>query len=181
MFEPLPRLLLGLLTGFLFGFLLQKGRVSKAAVIRRQFTFQDFTMMRVMLTAVLVGGAGVYALRALGLATLHPKPAQLAAVPLGGLILGVGLVVLGYCPGTCLAAAGEGKRNAWFGVLGMMLGVVVFAAVFPALKAGLLSWRNLGPVTLPELTGIPAAAWFALLAAGCLFLFRWLDRRPASS
>ena len=56
MFETLPRILLGLLTGFLFGFLLQKSRVSDRRVIVGQFLLRDFTVMKVMLTAIIVGG-----------------------------------------------------------------------------------------------------------------------------
>jgi hypothetical protein len=78
MFDSPERLALGLLTGFVFGFVLQKGQVTKYAVIVKQFLFQDFTMLKVMLTAVVVGGLGVYALVAAGQATLHIKPLLLA-------------------------------------------------------------------------------------------------------
>jgi len=115
MFDTLPRILLGLGRGVIFGFLLQKGRVSARRVIVGQFLLRDFTVMKVMLTAIVVGGLGVYAMNAAGLTKLFVKPAQLAAIPVGGLIFGVGMVVLGYCPGTAIAAAGEGKGDEWFG------------------------------------------------------------------
>ena len=177
MFETLPRILLGLLTGFLFGFLLQKGRVSDRRVIVGQFLLRDFTVMKVMLTAIIVGGIGVYAMNAAGLTKLFVKPAQLVAIPIGGLIFGVGMVLLGYCPGTAVAAAGEGKRDAWFGLAGMIAAAAVFAEFSGFFAATIQKWSNLGPVTLPQLTGIPAWAWFAALALGAASLFRWLDRR----
>ena len=71
MADSIGKLLLGLMTGFVFGFLLQKGHVTKYKVIVGQFLLRDFTVLKTMLTAVVVGGAGVYGLRALGLATLH--------------------------------------------------------------------------------------------------------------
>jgi uncharacterized protein len=179
MTEALPRLLLGLLTGFFFGFLLQKGRVSDRRVIVGQFLLRDFTVMKVMLTAIVVGGAGIYAMKAAGLTKLFVKPALMAAVPVGGLIFGVGMVVLGYCPGTAVAAAGEGKRDAWWGLLGALAGAAAFAALFPALSANILTWANWGPVTLPDLTGIPAWGWLCAIAAAAALLFRWLERKHA--
>jgi uncharacterized membrane protein YedE/YeeE len=174
--DSLGKLLLGLATGFAFGFLLQKGRVTRYTVIVGQFLLRDFTMLKTMLTAVLVGGVGVYALRAMGAATLHVKPAQLAAVSLGGLIFGVGMVVLGYCPGTGVAAAAEGKRDALAGVGGMLVGALLFAELYGWLSRTVLAWANLGPVTLPEMTGLPVWAIFAAIAALAFALFAGLRR-----
>jgi uncharacterized protein len=173
--DSLGKLLLGLMTGFAFGFLLQKGRVTKYRVIVGQFLLRDFTVLKTMLTAVVVGGIGVYALTALGAANLHIKPAQLAAVSIGGLIFGVGMVLLGYCPGTGVAAAAEGKRDAWFGVAGMLLGALLFAEQYASLSNTVLTWLNLGPVTLPQLTHLPAAVLLGLLAAGAFILFRRIE------
>jgi uncharacterized protein len=106
------KLLLSLLTGFVFGLLLHKSHVTRYTVIVRQFLLRDFTVLRTMLTAIVVGGAGVYTLRALGLASLHVRPAQLVAVAGGGLVFAVDTTVLGYCPGTGVAAAAEGNRDA---------------------------------------------------------------------
>lgn len=181
MAEPLSKLLLGLLTGFLFGFFLQKGSVTKREVIVGQFRLRDFTVMKTMLTAIIVGGAGVYVLRAMGFAQLHPKPAQLGAVIAGGLIFGAGMVILGYCPGTGVAAAAEGKKDALFGVLGMMAGALIFAEIYAPLQTSLMKVWDLGTVTLPEMTGAPAWVFFAVLAAVAVLLFprltTWEQRR----
>ncbi|MEO8594299.1 MAG: YeeE/YedE thiosulfate transporter family protein [Candidatus Solibacter sp.] len=175
MTDPVGKLTLGLITGFLFGFFLQKGAVTKYPVIVGQFLLRDFTVLKTMLTAVVVGGIGVYTLRAFGLASLHVKPAQLVAVSLGGLVFGVGMVLLGYCPGTGVAAAAEGKTDALFGVVGMMLGALLFAEQFSFFGKNVLAWIDLGPVTLPELTRIPAWAIFVGLTAGAVMLFRQIE------
>lgn len=176
MADPLSKLLLGLLTGLVFGFLLQKGQVTKYPVIVGQFLLRDFTVLKTMLTAVAVGGIGVYVLKALGLATLHVKPAQLAAVSVGGLIFGAGMVVLGYCPGTGVGAAAEGRIDAIAGVVGMVFGALLFAGQFSFFSKNILTWFDLGPVTLPQLTGVPAWAIFIVLTLGALLLFRQLER-----
>lgn len=180
MFEPMPRLLLGLLTGFLFGFFLQKGRVSDRRVIVGQFLLRDFTVMKVMMTAILVGGIGVYAMLAAGWVQLSVKPAHLLSIVAGALIFGPAMVFLGYCPGTAVAAAGEGKRDAWWGVLGMTVGAAVYAEFDVACTRTLRAPVDLGNVTLPQVTGVPAAAWFALLAVFAVVFFRWLERRAES-
>lgn len=165
----MTKLLIGLLIGFAFGFLLQKGQVAKRRVIVGQFLLRDFTVMKTMLTAIAVGGIGVYLMKAAGFATLHVKPLQVGAVIVGGLIFGVGMVVLGYCPGTAIAAAGEGSRDALWGLLGMALGAVLFAELFGALQ-GLIKWNDLGPVTLPDMTGVPWWLWLAAVAAAVFAL-----------
>ncbi|QOY90763.1 YeeE/YedE thiosulfate transporter family protein [Paludibaculum fermentans] len=176
MTESAPRLLLGLFTGFLFGFFLQKGHVAKFRVIAGQFLLRDFTVLKTMLTAIVVGGIGVYALKAMGLATLHVKPAQLVAVTIGGLVFGVGMVLLGYCPGTGVAAAAEGQRDALFGILGMILGSAVFAEFYGIISTSIMKWYDLGPVTIPDLLGVPTWTVLAALTVAALALFHQLDR-----
>ncbi len=176
MAEPTSTLLLGLMTGFLFGFLLQKGQVTKFSVIVGQFLLRDFTVIKTMLTAIVVGGIGIYALKSAGLATLHVKPAQMAAVIIGGAMFGVGMVLLGYCPGTGLAAAAEGHRDAAFGVLGMLLGAAIFAEIHATVSKTVLTWFNLGPVTIPEVLSIPVWVVLSVLVVCALALFAAIER-----
>jgi len=90
------RLALGLLTGILFGFLLQKAQVTKYDKIVAFFRLTDLTVLKVMMGGILAGMVGVYALHDLGLVTLHVKPTILSANILGGLIFGVGMLLLGF-------------------------------------------------------------------------------------
>lgn len=154
MFESWDRLLLGLVIGVIFGFLLQKGRVAKFRVIVGQFLLKDWTMVKVMLSAVAVGAIGVWALVAMGKAELHIKPTAFGGVVAGGLLFGVGMALFGYCPGTGVAACGEGRRDAMIGVLGMVAGAFAYVLSFPALQGLIKGFGDWGKVTLPQLTGL---------------------------
>jgi hypothetical protein len=181
--ESAPMLLGGLAAGVAFGVLLQKGQVTKYRVIVGQLLLTDHTMARVMGAAVVVGAIGVYSLLGLGwIDALMVKPAPLAAVALGGGIFGVGMAVLGYCPGTAVGAMAEGSRHAVFGVIGGIIGAAAYAEAWPALH-GLLALANLGRVTLPDVTGVPAAVWITVLMlaafGGFVSLDRWERRRSA--
>lgn len=170
--EAAPMLAGGLAVGLAFGWLLQKGGVSRYPVIVGQFLFTDFTVLKVMFTAIVVGAIGVAGLLELGvLSHLIVKPATLVANALGGLIFGVGMVGVGYCPGTCVAAAGEGSRHAWYGILGMLAGAALFAGLYPALEASLIAPVDWGKVTLPELIGV--SRWWVVAGlvavAGAVF------------
>ena len=179
MFDAPWKLALGLLTGVLFGFLLQKGRVAKFHVILGQLLLKDWTVVKIMLTAVIVGSIGVYALADLGLARLHVKPALLGGVLLGAALFGVGMAVFGYCPGTGVAACGEGRRDAVAGVLGMLAGAAAFVALYPALKPAIEGLGDLGELTLSEAAGVSHWVVIAALAAGGSAVL-WLLGRPAA-
>jgi len=161
MFDTPERLLLGLVTGVLFGVLLQKGRVAKFPVIVGQFVLKDWTVVKIMGTAVLVGSVGVHALVASGQAHLQVKPFLLGGVLLGGVCFGVGMAVFGYCPGTGVAACGEGKPDAIVGVLGMLAGALAFVAAFPALQPVIKGLGDMGKLTVPDATGTSPWLWVA--------------------
>src|SRR5512139_1520705 len=96
------QLIIGLVVGVLFGFLLQKGGVTKYDVIIGQLLLTDFTVVKVILSAMVTGMIGVHLLRSRGLAQLHPKPGSFGSIVIGALIFGVGFGILGYCPGTLI-------------------------------------------------------------------------------
>jgi uncharacterized membrane protein YedE/YeeE len=173
-------LLLGLTTGFLFGFLMQKGRVAKFEVIVGQFLLRDWTVLKVMLTAVVVGSVGVYAMAEAGVVLLHVKPALLGGVLLGGVLFGVGMALLGYCPGTSVAACGEGRRDAMVGVLGMLLGAGVYVAAYPALQPIIRALGDWGKVTLPEVTGTSPWFWIVAMTIAAVVAFVLIESRSGS-
>jgi hypothetical protein len=176
MFDTPDKLALGLITGVAFGFLLHKGGVTKFRTIVGQFLLKDFTVLKVMLTAVVVGGIGIYGLLGVDLASLHVKTMVLGGVVLGGLIFGVGMTLLGYCPGTGVAAMAEGSRHAIVGVLGMLVGAAIYAEVAPLMKATVLQIGNFGKITLADVTGLSPWVFLAALTVGATLLFAALER-----
>jgi len=145
---------LGLLFGVVFGFLLQKGGVTLYDVILGQLLLVDFTVVKVMLSAILVGMIGVHAMRAAGLVRLHVRAGSFGSTVVGGLIFGAGFAVLGYCPGTAAGAAGSGALDAAVGMAGIVIGAGIFARLYPALGKPLLDRGKFPAATLPELFGV---------------------------
>lgn len=159
MFDSPAKLALGLLTGIVFGFLLQKGHVAKHTLIVRQLLLRDWTMAKIMGVAIAVGGVGVYALVALGFAELSVKPMQVGGVLFGALCFGVGLAVLGYCPGTTVAAAGEGRKDALSGIAGMVVGAAAYVAAFSLVEALRGAFADYGKLTWAGLTRTAPWPW----------------------
>lgn len=152
--QPGPRLMMGLLLGFCFGFLLQKGQVCDYDVILGQLLLQDFTVLKIIFTAIAVGMVGVYAMRAAGWVSLHKKPGSLGASVPGPLIFGVGFGLLGYCPGTAIGAVGHGALDALVGgVVGITLGAGLYAAAYPWLERHVLNVGDFGDRTLIDVVG----------------------------
>jgi hypothetical protein len=171
------RLVLGLVTGIAFGFILQKGQALKFHKIIDALRLRDFTIWKLMFTAIAVGMVGIYALNALGLAKLHIKPTILSANILGGLIFGGGFALLGFCPGTCVGAVGEGRLDGLYsGVAGLLIGAGLYSEVYPYLLPGFLKVGALGKVTLPQLFGLGVWPTVALAAAVLVAAIWFLDR-----
>jgi uncharacterized membrane protein YedE/YeeE len=166
----------GLATGILFGFFLQKGRVLRYDKQIGALRFQDFTIIKFMLSHIAVAMVGVYLLYDMGLVKLSLKPTILGGVIVGGLLFGLGWGLLGYCPGTSLGALGEGRWDAVWGILGMLVGAGLYAEAFPFMKATLLTWGNYGKITIPQILGVNhwvVIGGFLLLT---LALFYWLEK-----
>jgi hypothetical protein len=148
-------LILGLITGIFFGFFLQKGQALRYDRQLGMLRLQDFTILKLMVTAILVGMVGIYFFVDMGWGKLSLKPTVLGANIIGGLIFGLGWGMLGYCPGTAVGATGEGRWDAfWGGVLGMLVGAGIFAEVYPFLKDSFLKWGDYGKLSIPALFGI---------------------------
>jgi uncharacterized membrane protein YedE/YeeE len=170
-------LIYGLVTGVLFGFLLQKGRVLRYDKQLGALRLIDMTIVKFMVCTVIVGMVGIYLLMDLGLVKLSIKTTILGGNIIGGLLFGLGWGLLGYCPGTSLGATGEGRWDAVWGIFGMLAGAALYAEVYPIMKKTVLTWGNFGKITLPELTGINHWIIIPIFVIGGCAMFWWFEQK----
>ena len=166
----------GLLFGFLFGVLLHRGGVADFNVIVKQFLFRDLTVLKVMFTAIVVGGIGIFVLHGQELANFHIKSANMLAVVLGALLFGIGMVIYGYCPGTGIAAIATGKLDALAGFFGMLVGAAAYALCYDWIAANILPVADLGKKRLPEFATLPEWVWYAGLVVMAAVVFALVAR-----
>jgi len=170
------QLLIGLLLGIAFGFLLQRGGATRYGVIIGQLMLEDFTVVKIMLSAVVVGTLGVHLMKSIGLAELHVKPGSVGTSLIGGLIFGAGFATLGYCPGTIAGAVGQGSMDALLGgVVGILIGSGVLAALYPRLSRGVMAVGDFGDVTLPRLFKVNEWVVVVPMVALIVLLLWWLE------
>jgi hypothetical protein len=171
------QLAIGLLIGAGFGFLLQKGGLTQYDVILGQLLFTDFTVLKTMMTAMVIGMIGVHLLKSAGLIVFHPKPGSFGATVIGGLIFGAGFALLGYCPGTVVGAAAQGSVDALLGgIAGMILGAGLFASLYPRLEKAILKKGYFGELTLPRLLKTGGWAIVIPLCIMIMLLFAFLEK-----
>lgn len=168
---------LGLITGMAFGALLQQGRVLRFEKQVGAMLLKDMTIVKFMLSAIIVGTVGIHLLVSAGVVELQIKATHVGANLIGGLLFGAGWAVMGYCPGTSVGALGEGRWHAVWAILGMLFGAAIYAEAYPAMKATVLNWGSFGKVTLPGILG--ASPWFVIPIYVVLFLllFAWFERK----
>ena len=170
-------LVYGLITGIAFGFLLQKGRVLRYDKQLGALLLKDMTIIKFMLSSVLVGMIGVYLLVDLGFAELNIKATVLGGNIIGGLVFGVGWGLLGYCPGTSAGALAEGRWDALWGILGMIVGAGLYAETYPLLLKKIIGVGYYGYLTIPQLLGVNRWLVILFFVAGVLVMFRWFEKK----
>ena len=166
-------LVLAVLFGLIFGFLLQKGGAAKYNILMGVLLLEDFTVVKLMVSAIIVGMVGVFTLVALGKAKLNLKPTKIVANIIGGLIFGVGFALIAYCPGTGAAALGQGNWDAIFGIVGLIAGSYLYAEFSEVLERTVKKWGDYGKITLPDVLHLPrivVVPTVAMLLIGTLLL-----------
>jgi hypothetical protein len=170
------RILGAVLFGLAFGFLLQKGGVGKYHILVGQLLLQDFTVIKVMLTAIVVGMIGVFTLHRFAKVNLHIKPTRIAPNIIGGLIFGAGFALIGYCPGTVAAALGQGNYDGLFAMAGLILGSFVYAEASKRLKGSVEKWGEKGKVMLSEALHVSRGVFIPLFAVFLIAVLAGLAR-----
>ncbi len=139
-------ILLILFLGFLFGAILQYASLNKYNVISGMATLENLAVAKAIAVALGVGAILLNIEIGLGLATYHVKPFIAVGIIIGGLIFGVGMAILGYCPGTLAISLGEGSIDAFLGIIGGLLGGFVYTLLLPSIQS--ILGPNLGAISL---------------------------------
>jgi hypothetical protein len=181
-----PRLVglaVAILVGVAFGFVMERAGFGRAQKLVGQFYGTDLTVLKVMFTGIASAMLGAVILSGVGLLDLEAiqfnYPTFLWPMIAGGLLLGVGFVVSGYCPGTSFVATASGKLDGLGTVLGVVAGSLLYAEVEPRL-GGFQNSGKLGALTLSKLLHLPPAVVAALvvaLALGAFTVAELVERR----
>ena len=155
---------LGLISGIAFGFVIQRIGATDAHRMTRAHLMLDGDIPRFMVFTVALSVLGLSGLQAVGVGRTLPLPTSIVATGLAAVIFGIGWGLAGYCPGTTWAAAGEGRMDAVFALLGGLAGTALFAQLHDVLIPILYAPTNLGQITLTDLFGSYA------FGAGVLFV-----------
>ena len=173
--------ILTIFLGAVFGWTLDKAGLTKYHKIVNVFRFTDLSVLKYMLSAVLVGMVGIWTLKGLGLLTLTGTVnTYIIGNFLGGTLFGVGMAAAGFCPGTCVAGGGRGNLDYLIpGMLGFLTGAVIFGLTYRSFMPQLKELLSLGAVPLPELLNVSAGLSVAVFALMFLLVLYVLDRTRA--
>jgi uncharacterized protein len=177
-------LVLAFVIGVGFGFFLERSGFGSARKLTSQFYLDDLAVFKVMFTAIVTAMLGVFYLSWLGimdLALVDLVPTHLGPQIVGGLVLGFGFVIGGYCPGTSLVAAVTGRIDGMVFVLGVLAGIFAFGEAFPLLR-GFYESGDFGRLTLPQALHLPyglVVFLVVLMAVGGFMVAEWVERRFA--
>lgn len=170
----LSGILIGLATGLVFGFALEKSRVFEPGAIVGQMQLRNFLMLKIFLAAVVTGLIALAVLNGVLGVKLSLKPLLLKADIIGGLILGAGIAISGACPGTSLAQVGAGYRDALFVVAGGIAGAMAYGYNDAAITAFFAEKGD--KLGFDKLLGLPFWAVALMLAAVLILALGVLEK-----
>jgi hypothetical protein len=168
--------------GIAFGYILEQAGFSTSKKLVGLFYGYDFTVLRVFFTAGITAMIGVIAFAHYGIldiSLIYINPTFLYSALVGGLIMGLGFVIGGFCPGTSVCAAAIGKIDAMIFVAGSFIGVWIFAEAYPLFE-GLYLAENWGNVTIFEIVGTSQSVFAVLMTAmavGAFIFTRWVEAK----
>jgi len=172
--SPAANFLAAILIGIAFGYILEWSGFGNSRKLALQFYLKDFTVVKVMFGAIITAMSGIIILSSLGILDLQQvyiNNTYLWPGIVGGLIMGAGFAIGGYCPGTTFAGLSTLKVDAIFYFLGLMIGMFIFGETVPAFKDFFFS-SNQGRITLDIFFGVKAGVigFVVILVAIGMFL-----------
>ena len=150
-----------LIFGLLFGALLQYAHLNRFNVISGMATLEDFTVAKALAVTIGLGAILLNIEIAMGLASFHVKPLLVGGIAIGGFIFGIGMAILGYCPGTLAVSLGEGSLDAFTGIVGGLTGGLMYTLILPSVHA--ILGPDLGSISLASLMGSHGIIFFLLV------------------
>jgi hypothetical protein len=176
-------ILSGLLCGLIFGFALERAGFASACKLTAQLRFKDWAVFNVMFTAILVAAFGMYFLEMAGVLSkdqVYVPTTYLWATALGGVGVGAGMAIGGYCPGTSVVGFMSGKIDGLVFFLGIIIGTWVFAGAYDDLLPMLEAAPGPEAQTLSQLLHVPD--WVVLLALTAVAaVVGWFTARPVAA
>ena len=172
-----------LLIGLAFGATLETAGFGNSKKLAAQFYFKDLTVFKVMFTAIIVAMTLLFLSSSIGLLDYNlvwVPPTYLWPGIVGGLIMGVGFIVGGFCPGTSLVAMATGKIDGIFFVLGVLAGIFLFGETVSSFAVFFES-SFMGRFTLPELFGLDYGVVVLAVVLMALFMFWGAEKIEAVS
>lgn len=171
--HPWTYVLFGLI-GFAFGFTLEMSGFGNSRKLAAQFYFTDLTVLKVMFTAIVTAMVLMFGAVGLGILNFNQvwvNPTYLSSGILGGLIMGVGFIVGGFCPTTSLAAASTGKVDGMFFVAGGFFGALLFSETEKYFDNWYTNAGYYGRLTLDQVFHLPVGVVVLLVVLMALFMF----------
>lgn len=167
------------ITGFFFGFLLQRSGFGHSRKIRAQFTFSDNSMLKFMLSALASGMIAISVFKSAGMLSPASMPDTYPAGNLiGGAFLGIGMAIAGVCPGTLIAGTGQGNIDYLIpGWLGFISGGILFGYFFNPYFLQLSAMGFSKGLTLTDITGINHWIFTSAITAAVFYAFSFTRRK----
>ncbi len=158
----------------IFGFILQQTRVNTFDKIAGFAMLKDMLVPKLLLAAISVGSFLLFLEIQVGMASLHIKPFVLIGIVVGGILFGIGMAILGYCPGTLIVSVGEGALDALLGIAGGLVAGWLFTVIFPAIQP--LLGPNLGKINLYTGNTLVTGGIVLLYAVVLMWIAFYLDK-----
>jgi len=184
LFGDMTGLVFAFIIGIGFGWFLERAGFGSAKKLTAQFYLYDMTVLKVMFTAIVTAMLGLGFLSMIGfldLSRVYVTPTFLLPQIVGGLLLGIGFVIGGYCPGTSMVAASTGKKDGMVYLLGVAFGIFVYGEIYSSIESFATS-TSMGTVIIPEYFGISYSLVMlavVFMAIGMFLLAEWSEKKFA--
>jgi len=174
----------GLVCGVLFGFVLENAGFGSPSKLTGQFRLTDWSVFKVMFTAIVLAAVGLWGMRVVGLMapdTLFVPQALVMASAVGGALIGAGFAIGGYCPGTSMVGMSSGRLDALVFVVGLFIGTTAFVGFYgDAIRSMMAIGEMIDGDTFADVYGIADPIMLGIMAAclvGIFYLGSWFERR----